>query len=177
MHVEQLQSPADTVGTFAPAAAQLKPPVGAFGIWKVGKVGALGIEGVDLELGAGLSQATHLVALSELAIMQVPQLHDPVLEVGCFIPAAAQSKPAFFGGSATAGLDKGFGVSQATHLSTLSEFEIMQVLQVQEPGFVAEGLRPAAAQSNPPLVLGCSEMGSGALGGASNVVVVVFVVA
>jgi len=157
MHVGHFQSPADTVGAFIPAAAQLNPPEGAFGIWKVGKVGALGIEGFVLEFGVGLSQAMHLAASAELVTIQVLQLHDPALEVGCFIPAAAQLNPVF-GGSGAAGLEDGFGVSQAAHLSASSLFEIMQVLQVQEPLFVIGGFMPAADQSNPPLVLGCSGM-------------------
>lgn len=63
IQVEQLHS--SEAGGFIPAAAQLKPPVGAFGIWNAGKVGAAGIEGVavfgfePLPPGAGASQASH----------------------------------------------------------------------------------------------------------------------
>jgi len=64
MQVEQLH-PSVEEGGFTPAAPQLNPPVGAFGIWKAGKVGAAGIEGAtdsEFELlppGAGASQAAH----------------------------------------------------------------------------------------------------------------------
>jgi len=167
IQVEQLQSfVAD--GGFTPAAAQLKPPLVAFGIWKVGKDGAAGIDGVEataldvdspLVFGAGLSQAAHFEASALLEIMQMLQVQDPALAEGGFAPAAAQLNPAL----GTLGiwdvgklgadfkplsLPLGAGDSQAAHFDASDLLEIMQVPQVQESTAAAGGLVPAAAQLN-----------------------------
>ena len=79
MQVEQVQVAA-LAGCLIPAADQLNP-----------------VEGVGAEVrgagGDGVSQATHLTALSGLPTKHVEQVQEPAL-VGGFEPAAAQLKPA-----------------------------------------------------------------------------------
>jgi hypothetical protein len=120
---------------FMPAAAQLKPVVGA--------VAGEGAEGgaAFAAPGRGSSQAAHCVASVLLGTIQVPHVH-PLAALG-FIPAAAQSKPAAAGvGAALAA--PGFGSSQEMHCGASCLLETMQVLHVHP--LDACGFRPAAAQ-------------------------------
>lgn len=81
--------PGAFVGTFIPAAAQLKPLVGA----AAGLGGSVGkMVPFVVELGLGSSHATHLVLAASLLTIHVPQVHEPVAFAGGFIPAASQLK-------------------------------------------------------------------------------------
>jgi hypothetical protein len=79
------QVPGAFVGIFIPAAAQLKPLVGAAAV--EGAAAAFVVE-----LGRGSSHATHLTLAASLLTMQVPHVHEPAAFAGIFIPAASQSK-------------------------------------------------------------------------------------
>ena len=146
----QVHVPAAFVGTFSPAAAQLKPPEDTAGS------GA-----VELE-GRGSSQETHLTMAASLSTMQTLHVHVPGAFVGALIPAAAQLKPPV----GTAGLgssdeaagtavvpfvvaESGRGSSHETHLDLEASLSTMQVPHTQEPATFAGSFKPAASQLKP----------------------------
>lgn len=79
MQTLQAHVPGALVGALTPAAAQLKPPVGA---------AAFGADS-----GRGSLHDTHLALEASLLTMQTPHDHEPTAFVGGFIPAASQLKP------------------------------------------------------------------------------------
>ena len=79
MQTLHVHVPGAFVGAFTPAAAQLKPPVGAAAF--------------VADSGRGSSHETHLVLAASLLTMQTPHVHEPTASIGGFIPAASQLKP------------------------------------------------------------------------------------
>jgi len=88
------QVPGAFVGIFIPAAAQLKPLVGAAAdlLRGSGTIEGAAAAALAVESGRGSSQATHLTLAASLLTMQVPHVHEPAAFAGGFIPAASQSK-------------------------------------------------------------------------------------
>ena len=86
--------PGAFVGTFSPAAPQLKPPVGTAGLEDSDIAAGPVVVPFVADSGRGSSHDTHLVLAASLLTEQRPHVHEPMAFVGGFIPAAFQLKPA-----------------------------------------------------------------------------------
>ena len=87
MQTLHVHVPGAFVGALTPAAAQLKPPMGAVGL------GGSDIVPLDADSGRGSSHETHLALATSLLSMHRPHVHEPIAFIGGFIPAASQLKP------------------------------------------------------------------------------------
>ena len=93
MQTVHLHVPGVFVGSFIPAAAQLKPTVGAAGFGDSDTAEGRVVVPFVAESGRGSSHETHLALVASLLTMQTPHVHEPVTLTGVFIPAASQLKP------------------------------------------------------------------------------------
>ena len=94
MQTVHVHVPGAFVGALIPAAAQLKPSVGAAGFGSSDTVaGTVVVPFVVAESGRGSSHEMHLDLEASLLTMQVPQAQEPGAVVGGFTPAASQLKP------------------------------------------------------------------------------------
>jgi hypothetical protein len=93
MQTRHVHVPGAFVGSLSPAAAQLKPPVGAAGLGGSGTAKDTVDVPFEMESGRGSSHETHLVLAASLLTMQTPQVHEPAAFTGGFVPAASQLKP------------------------------------------------------------------------------------
>jgi hypothetical protein len=126
MHTLQVHVPGAFVGALAPAAAQLKPTVGATGGSLGGSSPAVD---VPTEFGRGSSQEAHLDLAASLSTMQTLHVHVPGAFVGALSPAPAQLKPTVgaaggLGGSDTASGPAGFAPRVNANVGSEDESEI-----------------------------------------------------
>jgi hypothetical protein len=90
MQTLHVHVPGAFIGALSPAAAQLKPAVGATGLG--GSDTASGPVLFGIKSCRGSSHETHFTLAESLGTKQPPHIHDPGAFTGCFIPAASQLK-------------------------------------------------------------------------------------
>jgi len=112
--------PGAFVGASIPAAAQLKPLVGAASSLFRGSDCAAPLV---VESGRGSSHATHLDLAASLLTIQVPHVHEPMAFAGGFIPAASQLKA--HGPKVNENMRREDGSAVAASLRSLSCFDVI----------------------------------------------------
>jgi len=121
MQTLHVHVPGVFVGALSPAAAQLKPPVGAAGLGSSDTAaGTAVVPIVAAESGRDSSHETHLELEASLLSIQVPHTQEPVAFAGGFSPAASQLKPTEAGFAPGANVNAGREEGPATEAALRS---------------------------------------------------------
>jgi len=121
MQALHVHVPGAFVGALSPAAAQLKPPVGAASLGSSDTVaGTAVVPIVAAESDRGSSHETHSDLEASLLSIQVRHTQEPVAFAGGFSPAASQLKPTEAGFAPEANVNAGREEGPATEAALRS---------------------------------------------------------